>query len=113
MGGTAIFRHLYGPCFQLILSRKVPALAGSGSNDWGFTIVRRIDASVMGTDKPLFCYLAPVDVSDGKRDGTILTFAADSLPIAPQGEEPYLLERESGTLINKACASLSWTEAQS
>ena len=99
MGGTAALRFCGDSHFQLVLSRRAPALAAKDgeSSDWGFTIVRR-DYQV-GDSMTAYRYLAPIDADQHPGRGEILRFPAVSLPIGPRYNNPYEVEVESGTLI--------------
>ena len=95
MGGTAALRFCGQKHLQLILSRRAPRIAAQegSSMDWGFTIVRK--DYTPGERMSVYRYLAPV----GGPEGEVLRFAADSLPIGPAGNAPYVEEVESGTLV--------------
>ena len=99
MGGTAALRFCGGSHFQLVLSRRAPALATEDgeSSDWGFTIVRR-DYQV-GDSMTAYRYLAPIGADQKPGRGEVLRFQAESLPIGPRYNEPYKVQIESGTLI--------------
>lgn len=99
MGGTAALRFCGEQNLQLVLSRRAPFLAAEDgeSSDWGFTIVRRDYKE--GDSMTAYRYLAPVDADEYPERGSILHFAAPSLPIAPRFSVPYEDEVESGTLI--------------
>ncbi|MCY3922337.1 MAG: hypothetical protein OXG27_08070 [Chloroflexi bacterium] len=95
MGGTAALRFCGQKHLQLILSKRAPRIAAQEgvSTDWGFTIVRK--DYTPGERMSVYRYLAPVDGPEGE----VIRFAADSLPIGPDGNSPYVEEVESGTLI--------------
>ena len=104
MGGTGAFRFCGTEHqFQLIVSRRSPALVASDAPErdrhWGFTIVRRTAPSG-ATRNPVYEYLAPCE---GRG---VLSFSANTLPIRPDERPhgslrptPYGLETEWGTLI--------------
>ena len=106
MGGTGALQFCAPPHrLQLIVSRRNPALLPAGASardaEWGFTIVRR-EPPREGERSSSFTYLAPVDVMAG-RDGSVLSFAAESLKIFPEATKKqrgaYLREAPHGTLI--------------
>ena len=99
MGGTAALRFCGDSHFQLVLSRRAPAIAAEDgeSSDWGFTIVRRDYQA--GDSMTAYRYLAPIDADQHPGHGEILRFPAMSLPIGPRYDNPYEVEVESGTLI--------------
>ena len=95
MGGTAALRFCGQKHLQLVLSRRAPRIAAQEgvSTDWGFTIVRK--DYTRGERMSVYRYLAPIDGPEGE----VLRFAADSLPIGPDANNPYVEKVESGTLI--------------
>ncbi len=99
MGGTAALRFCGDKHFQLVLSRRAPALAAEDdeSSDWGFTIVRRDYQD--GDSMTAYRYLAPIGVDQHPGRGDILRLPAVSLPIGPRYNNPYEVDVESGTLI--------------
>ena len=99
MGGTAALRFCGDKHFQLVLSRRAPALAleDGESSDWGFTIVRRDYQA--GDSMTAYRYLAPIQADQHPGRGGILRFPAVSLPIGPRHNNPYEVDVESGTLI--------------
>ncbi len=102
MGGTGALNFCAPPHrLQLIISRRNPAFVRNTplerDSHWGFTIVRREEPK-QGEKMSTFTYLAPVDVDNG-RDGSVLSFYADSWPIFPEGDDAYCRNSEYGTLI--------------
>ena len=99
MGGTAALRFCGGRYFQLVLSRRAPAIAAEDneSSHWGFTIVRRDYQE--GDSMTAYRYLAPIGADQKPGRGEILRFQATSLPIGPRYNDPYVAQVESGTLI--------------
>lgn len=99
MGGTGALRFCGGlHHFQLVLTRRNPALVPEGDGSlWSFTIVRRMEPTD-GERSSVYRYLAPVPEGDGK-EPTLLTFGADSLLIRPKGNEAYALPQEFGSFI--------------
>ncbi len=99
MGGTGALQFAGKHNLQLIVSRRNPALQKAQTPErdwrWGFTLVRREDPPAVAPGAPRsskYTYLAP----DG---GEVLTFAADSMPIFPEGQAAYGREHAWGTLI--------------
>jgi len=92
-GGTGVLQFAGVNSFQLIVSKRRPDAPAEGNfkDDWGFTLVRRLDAD---EDHPqsMYVYLAP--------QGQILHFSSKSLPLRP-GRFPnaYEEELEAGTCI--------------
>ncbi|MEA3061220.1 MAG: hypothetical protein QOJ94_1001 [Sphingomonadales bacterium] len=99
MGGTGALRFCGGlHHFQLVLTRRNPALLPDGAdNPWSFTIVRRMEPT-NGERSSVYRYLAPIPTGDEKKP-MLLTFNADSLPIRPQGNNAYALAQEYGAFI--------------
>ena len=87
--------------FQLIISRRNPALLPVGSRErdgqWGFTIVRRRDPS-SDSRSSVFQYLAPVKSGNGDW-GNVLSFSAPSYPIFPDRTGAYARQADYGSLI--------------
>lgn len=109
MGGTAALRFCGDRHLQLVLSKRAPALASADgeSTDWGFTIVRKDYRD--GERMSAYRYLAPVGSDKNPRNGELLHFAAETLPIGPRGNDPYVDEVESGTLIKLYQYQTSYT----
>jgi hypothetical protein len=99
MGGTGALRFCGGlHHFQLILTRRNPVLLPDGEdNPWSFTVVRRMEPTG-GERSSVYRYLAPIPTGDGEKP-SILSFAADSLPIRPKGNNAYALPQEFGSFI--------------
>ena len=106
-GGTGALRFCGEENFQLVISRRNPdfvdGVANSRDLEWGFTVVRRETPS----DKPgrnknsAYTYLAPVGIgeNDKGRNGEILSFASDTFPIHPEGDDSYGREMSYGTAV--------------
>jgi hypothetical protein len=101
MGGTGALQFAGQHNLQLIVSRRNPALqpldASARDRRWGFTIVRRESPSgpmpgSLAARSSTYTYLAP-------DEGTVLSFAAEELPILPEGQNAYGSARSWGTLI--------------
>ena len=98
MGGTAALRFCGNEHLQLVLSKRAPQIAQAegSSTDWGFTVVRK---NYTPPDRmSVYSYLAPLGC-DSSTEGQVLQFSAESLPIGPVGNRPYVESVESGTLI--------------
>ena len=98
MGGTGVLKFSGHYNLQLVVSRRNPKIIGRGTtntneNDWGFTIVRREDPSG-NRRSSVYTYLAPNKDSDGL--GNVLSFPSESMPIFPDGREPYKKESQWG-----------------
>ena len=75
-GGTGSLQFSGKHNIQLIISRRQPhAQSGSGDDDWGFTVIRRIRPSTVGFRNSVFVYLAP--------GGSIPRFSAPYLNLLP------------------------------
>jgi hypothetical protein len=101
MGGTGVLKFSGHYNLQLVVSRRNPKIINRGTtnpsdNEWGFSIVRREDPSG-NRRSSVYTYLAPNKGSDGL--GKVLSFPSDSMPIFPDGKEPYKKESQWGTLI--------------
>jgi len=104
MGGAGVLRFCGNNKLQLIVSRRNPKFTGnngdSGSADhcWGFTIVRR-EPPKEGRKSSVYTYLAPYDIDAETKEGGVLRFEADSLPVVPDKNIPYTKDLNKGTLI--------------
>jgi hypothetical protein len=90
-------------------SRRHPALLNSHSvsqtypqhatdNCWGFTILRREQATA--TSKiPVLTYLAPLCAQQNPRKGSVLRFEAPDMPLLPKGDNAYQRRVSWGTLM--------------
>ena len=108
-GGSGAIRHCAEHKLQLVVSRRDPQLVGNlavnakypthpTDSQWGFTVVRREKAGT-NSKMPVLTYLAPLDVAQAPRHGRVLRFAADDMPLLPDGDVPYKKSVASGTLI--------------
>jgi hypothetical protein len=93
MGGTGVLKFCGRHHLQLILTRRNPRVlrgksARASDSEWGFTLVRRE-----------YTYLAPLDTETRPGEGRVLHFAAESMPIFPEGRNAYGKASEHGTLI--------------
>ena len=103
MGGTGVLKFCGHHNFQLVLSRRNPAIVEKNSQhdsdtQWGFSIVRREDPEG-GRRNSVYTYLAPMGADSRPRKGGILSFSADAMPIFPENREAYARKSERGTLI--------------
>jgi hypothetical protein len=100
MGGTGALRFCGQRNLQLVLSKRCPAaaIAQGASGAWGFTVVRRDDPTE-GTKISTYRYLAPVGADEHPKHGEVLRVECDTLPIFPEGHEPYVRKAGWGTLI--------------
>jgi hypothetical protein len=105
MGGTGVFEFCGQHGLQLIVTRRNPAILPKGSlahpsdTQWGFTIVRRENAGAGPVRSSVYTYLAPLGADRSPGHGGVLRFPADTMPIFPQGRNPYARESEWGTLV--------------
>lgn len=94
MGGSGVLKFCGRTGFQLIVTRRNPAIADSSdptSGDWAFTIVRRFDPKD-GAKNSSYKYLAP--------EGKVMHFPHEALPLLPgKYPEAYGETMESGTFI--------------
>ena len=101
MGGTAALRFCGSHNLQFVLSRRNPRLADLSDPSapfWGFTVVRRENPEG-GRRNSHYTYLAPVGATSKPRQGEVLRFKADSLPIFPRRDKAHARESAFGTLI--------------
>jgi len=98
MGGTGALQFCGRHGLQLVVSRRNPNLQGGGSQDWGFSVVRREDPAG-GRRTSVYTYLAPLGANQNPHHGEVLRFAADTMPLFPDGQNPYAVDTEWGTLI--------------
>ncbi len=74
----------------------LPGKTEDKDSHWGFTVVRRQEEGGRNT---VYSYLAPVGCESHPRQGGVLHFPAESLPILPLGSMAYERESAWGTLI--------------
>jgi hypothetical protein len=100
MGGTGALRFCGRRNLQLVVSKRLPALAEREgvSTAWGFTVVRRDDPNDE-TRVSTYRYLAPLGSEAHPTHGDVLRVERRTLPIFPEGQKPYSREAEWGTLI--------------
>ncbi|MGI8785480.1 MAG: hypothetical protein ACR2L2_17750 [Acidobacteriota bacterium] len=103
MGGTGVLKFCGRHNLQLVVSRRHSQIANRDLRDesdlqWGFTIVRRDDPE--GNKRSsIFTYLAPVEAELSPQRGGVLRFSAETLPLFPEGNDPYVRPTEWGTLV--------------
>lgn len=107
MGGSGALRFCGNHGLQLVITKRHPTLAERERNDdpsvgkWAVTIVRREEPSKQ-SGEPIhseFTYLAPLGADARARNGDVLCFDADSLPLMPTQNEAYSREIQWGTSI--------------
>ena len=100
MGGTGALRFCGRRNLQLVVSKRLPALAQAEgvSTAWGFTVVRRDDPDE-DTRVSTYRYLAPIGSAETPRHGELLGVDRTTMPIFPDGQKAYSREAEWGTLI--------------
>lgn len=89
---------------QLVISRRHPELVDSEDQDgdlWGVTVVRREAPRQRDGDSihSEYTYLAPVGYEERPREGKVMRFKADSLPIMPIENRAYDAPLHWGTAI--------------
>lgn len=94
MGGTGVLQFCGANGFQLIISRRqsfAPAPQSARANEWGFTIVRRLEPSA-AQPLTMYVYLAP--------GGRVPSFEAESVDVLPgRYPENYKGPISAGTCI--------------
>jgi len=101
MGGTGALKFAGRRNLQLVVSRRNPRLLSRprpSDSDWGFTVVRREDPTE-GRRSSVYTYLAPLGSDTRPRRGEVVHFSTSSMPIFPDGVDPYARHSEWGTLI--------------
>lgn len=107
MGGTGALKFCGQQSLQLILTRRNPAIAPTGTNRdrlagrWGFTVVRRErpGAGVGNVRNSVFRYLAPAASPAEPECPQVLSFDAESLPLMPERNRPYARSIEWGSAV--------------
>ena len=97
MGGTGALKFCGNKRFQLVISRRNPAIIDSMKEQdssaqlWGFTIVRReLPRSEAGSVRnSVYKYLASFSSDEDNTKPGVLRFHADSLPLLPEHNQPY------------------------
>jgi len=107
MGGTGALKFCGEKRFQLVISRRNPAILTAMKEDdpsanlWGFTIVRReLPSSEIGAVRnSVYKYLAPVPTGEDETKLGVLRFHAASLPLMPEHNQPYKRHVEWGSAL--------------
>ena len=109
MGGTGALKFCGKYHFQLVLSRRNPAIVSAmkekekddSADLWGFTIVRRdlpqLEAGAVRNS--VYKYLAPVLLDKGDTKHDVLRFRADSLRLMPEHNQPYERQVKWGSIL--------------
>ena len=103
-GGTGALRFCGTYNLQLVVSRRNPALLSENpvpeDYEWCFTVVRR-ERPEKGRKNSIYTYLAPVGVGSQskEREGSVLSFVADTFGIFPNDDGPYERQANYGTAI--------------
>lgn len=107
MGGSGCLRFCGNLGLQLVVSRRHPELAKKERaqdptvSDWALTVVRREEPSDR-SGEPVhseFTYLAPIGADKHPRQGEVLQFSSDVLPLMPEHDDPYSRNVAWGTAI--------------
>jgi hypothetical protein len=108
-GSSGAIRFCGKRKLQLIISRRHPKLLNNSAvrsdypkhkddDCWTVTVVRR-EGDGMNIPTPFLSYLAPLDAKDSFREGRVLRFQADAMPLFPKGDVAYQRFVEHGTLV--------------
>lgn len=112
MGGTGALKFCGRSSFQLIISRRNPAVLqqsksqsiaigtkNTRDDQWGITIVRRERPTEAAGQvrNSVFKYLAPIPAGDGLNE--VLSFKSETLAIFPEENRPYVREASYGSVI--------------
>jgi hypothetical protein len=103
MGGTGVFQFCGKHNLQLIITRRNPNIRNDRFPDdsfsqWGFTVVRR-ENPTPGRKSSVYTYLAPLGINQKPQQGGVLRFQSETLPIFPEGRNPYRRASEWGTVV--------------
>ena len=102
MGGTGALQFCGKNNLQLVVTRRHPDLVKDSTeptdSHWGFTIVRRENPSG-GRRTSTYTYLAPINKETAPHKGLVLSFAAKTMPIFPDGKNPHGREAAWGSLV--------------
>jgi hypothetical protein len=103
MGGTGVLEFCGRQNFQLLLSRRSPRILNGNfehptDDEWGFTLVGREDPAGNRRSSS-YTFLAPVGADEVPQNGHVMTFSAETMPMFPEGAQPYARESERGTFI--------------
>ena len=102
MGGTGVLEFCGKRNLQLVLSRRNPSLnkgkMNSNDAEWGYSMVRR-EEPIGGRKTSVYTYLAPTGSDKSPNKGEVLSFASETMPLFPVGQNPFEREVSWGTLI--------------
>ena len=106
-GGSGAMKHCGANGLQLIISRRNPEIVTAMSEDdpssdyWGFTIVRRERPTDQAGEvkSSVYTYLAPINAAEKPKQGEVLCFKADSLPLMPHHNVPYSRKVSWGSVV--------------
>jgi hypothetical protein len=107
MGGTGALMFCGEHALQLIITRRNPAIISAmrekdpSADEWGFTVTRR-ERPLHGAGEvrnSVFKYLAPVGADIAPMRGGVLRFKADTLPLFPADNKPYVREASWGSAL--------------
>ena len=105
MGGTGALMFCGRRKLQLLITRRDPKIVLGGADStaalWSVTVVRR-ESPPKGPGQvrnPYFKYLCPVGAQEKPRQGDVLTFAVDELPMMPEGRTAYVRPMQWGSCI--------------
>ena len=77
---------------NLIATRMAPSVNKKHNTEWCFTIIRYIEPEILGTEQPIYYYLAP--------KGKVLTIGDQPIDALPgQDGHPYLVELDYGSIV--------------
>ena len=107
MGGTGALKFCGRHRFQLVISRRNPAIVAAMKEDdpsadlWAFTIVRRElpRAEAGAVRNSVYKYLAPLFIDGSQDELGVLRFMADSLPLMPEHNKPYKRHIQWGSAL--------------
>ena len=107
MGGTGVLKFCGDERLQLVITRRNPAIlseadkADPAAGHWCVTITRRERPSSKAgaVRNSMLTYLAPVGAKGNPRNGGVLSFEAETLPLMPKFNDPYVREIDFGSAI--------------
>lgn len=108
MGGTGALKFCGEHRFQLLITRRNPAIVSKANGEtgtdafaWSVTIVRRQRPAggVGQVRNSVFTYLAPLGAGENPCNGEVLRFVSETMPLMPQYNQPYDREVEYGSLV--------------
>jgi hypothetical protein len=104
MGGSGVLEFCgVNHNVELVVSKRNPKLLPKDAKEtdkhWSFTIIRREDPSPASPRASRFTYLAPKGQADVDGNRALLSFAAQTLPLFPDKNQPYVRDAAWGTLF--------------